>query len=270
MIKTLIFSKDRPAQLHLLLESIHRHDINQVFRPSVLYLSSNSAFGEGYRKTKEHFPGVTFIQQSVSFKKDVLNWLDRCHYLCMFLVDDQIMYSNMTTTEDNITSLLHYNGNFGTVSLRLGSNTVHNYQSNASDIPRFCDNREEFLVWNSFPQSPTSNWGYPLSVDAHIFRTTDIAGLTIRLPFRSPNTYEEQLCMQKAYFSPMMACLQQSVFVNNPMNLVQDTHKNRHSGFMSAEELCDRYLEGQVFDLDYVLEHNTITACHQELEVALI
>ena len=54
MISAIVFSKDNPARLHLLLESIYKTNGN-VFDITVLYECSSQEIVEGYDFTKRYF-----------------------------------------------------------------------------------------------------------------------------------------------------------------------------------------------------------------------
>ena len=57
MINAIIFSKDRAAQLRLLIYSIQKN-APHVFNLNVIYTSSNEEFNKGYEKVKEEFSSL--------------------------------------------------------------------------------------------------------------------------------------------------------------------------------------------------------------------
>lgn len=269
-MRTIIFSKDRACQLYALLETIEKFDPDNVFQPEVLYTSSTQEFAKAYAIVKDRFHKVRFVEQS-SFKVDVMAWLNRVQdYACMFLVDDQFMRHPLLVSKYDIGNLLSSNGNIGTVSLRLGKNTTYQYQIGQTiPLPKF-GMRDGFLTWNSHAYPSSTNWGYPLSVDGHVFRTTDMRAMCNRLVFHSPNTLEEQLSLQKGYFSCIMACLEESIFVNNPLNLVQRTHKNKFNNYATPEELNNRFFDGMKIDTDTMIDETPIIGSHQDIVVRMI
>jgi len=272
-MRTIIFSKDRACQLYALLESIGHFDNEKKFNPLVvIYDSSSAEYDTGYRIVQTHFSSVQFVKQSV-FKADVMDQLTRARSEVMFLVDDQIMRYPMLFDWEEVPTLFYQNGNVGSISLRLGNNTTTQYQSGQTiQPPKLSGVGGAFRIWNSFPHPTTSNWGYPLSVDGHIFRTADIRGILARLSFDAPNTMEEQMSLQKSYFSPIMACQDESVFVNNPINLVQTTHNNRYSGEknLCAETMNDMFVyERFKIDWEEMIFANEIVGSHQDLVVRM-
>jgi hypothetical protein len=69
-----------------------------------------------------------------------------------------------------------------------------------------------------------------------------------------------------------MACQDESVFVNNPLNLVQTTHDNKHSGekAVCATSLNDTFAYER-FKMDWpkMLKINQIVGSHQDMKVLL-
>lgn len=97
MIDCLIFSKDRAAQLDLLLRSIDRYAPGRFTSVSVLYETSDfrGPFSEGYSSRHSYLPacGGVWIRQS-DFDEDVRGWLRAAPTgtVC-FLVDDDVFYA---------------------------------------------------------------------------------------------------------------------------------------------------------------------------------
>jgi hypothetical protein len=109
--------------------------------------------------------------------------------------------------------------------------------------------------------------GYPMSLDGHFFRTSDILPLTRAIQFKNPNSYESILAGYPLN-RPKMICFEDSIIINNPINKVQDFNNNHH-GNISADFLNDKFLEGKIVDLeDFKGIKNT--AVHQEIDVNFI
>lgn len=273
-MRTIIFSKDRAFQLHALLESIKFFDHENIFNPLVvIYDCSLPEYFDSYEILKHDWTSVQFISQTV-FKADVMYQLNRAKEHVMFLVDDMLMRHPMLFEWKELEFLFRTNGDVGTVSLRLGDNTTVQYQSRQTIEPiRRAQHADGNLsYWNSFAQPTTSNWGYPLSVDGHVFRTTDMRGVLQRLTFHAPNTMEEQMSLQKSYFSPVMACQEESVFVNNPLNLVQTTHNNRYNKdkHVGVRSLNDLFVSKKLkMDWKKMLSVNEIVGSHQDMKVLI-
>jgi hypothetical protein len=64
-----------------------------------------------------------------------------------------------------------------------------------------------------------------------------------------------------------MACFEQSVLVNNPLNIVGSSNNN--SGWWyghTLEELNEKYLDNYQIDLNSIMEQK-VFAAHQEMEI---
>jgi hypothetical protein len=90
MIDVLIFSRDRPAQLELLLRSIREHAPNLYSTVSVLMRRpSRKMFWIGY--TSFEWGDTRLIPENY-FEGQVREWLDQAGPLVSFLVDDDVFY----------------------------------------------------------------------------------------------------------------------------------------------------------------------------------
>ena len=111
------------------------------------------------------------------------------------------------------------------------------------------------------------DYGYPMSLDGHFFRTKDITPITKVISFTNPNSYESVLSGYPLN-RPKMICFEESIIVNNPINNVQNFNNNIH-GKISTIFLNDKFLEGYIIDLeDFKGIKNT--SCHQEIEIKFI
>ena len=244
-MNVIIFSKDRAAQLDLLLRSMP-----DEFRVvcEVIAKYSNPIFYDGYMK---HDPESWFCFES-DFKTDLresLAWYDP---LTMFLTDDDIFINplpEIPELPDNVACL----------SLRLNPRMNYCYTLNRKQTP---PKMQPGNIWNW--RLADADYGYPMSLDGHIFRTADILPLLENLDYHDPNSLEAALA-RNPINRPMMMCFDKSVIVNNPINRVQDTIKNRY-GNVSAEWINEQYLAGRRIKLEPFIgiEPN---ACHVELPI---
>lgn len=270
-IKTIIFSKDRPAQLHLLLHSLIKYDtdVEELFAPMVLYTASNDKFMAGYEKVQKSLSAMyTEWYLEKDFRTDLLQLLDKADDCVMFLVDDMIM---MRELGFNWTEAVNFVSQFNVacLTLRLGLNTTWQYQTDQPTImPSLSFPRGPFFVWNRHTVPLFQNFNYPLSTDGHIFKTDLITLLIRQTHFTTPNSLEANLQDYVRTMPSLMGCLENSIFVNNVINRVQDAYPNKTGVEISItpEELNKNYLEGQQLDLDR-MNFDKVKGCHQELEV---
>ena len=91
MIDCLVFSKDRAAQLDLLLRSIRRHAPNLYQSLTVLYTGSSADYLRGYQQCFAEHEEAKFILEH-DFEAQTRKWLDLAGPAVSFLVDDDVFY----------------------------------------------------------------------------------------------------------------------------------------------------------------------------------
>ena len=151
------------------------------------------------------------------------------------------------------------------MSLRLSPDIKYCYTSNIfSPPPEFDPN----LVWNWQKQPKNSDWGYPMSLDGHIFRTSEIYDRIIfNRSFNNPNTLETQLA-SRPMSSPLMICYSESKIVNIPANKVQNIYSNRHAQMCDLDDLNQQFLNNYRLSLKPILDTKNISV-HQEIPLHL-
>lgn len=257
MINAIIFSKDRASQLTLLLESIERYATDK-FVISVLYKSSTSEFRDGYELSKSLFPNIRWVEES-NFKQDTLSLLSSDLEHTCFFTDDDVFYSNIGEVES------HLSDDVFCFSFRLGENVTHCYTMNSPNKLFQPEINGEFMKWDWTKHY--LDFGYPLSLDGHVFKTKDIKKLVNKTIFNNPNTLEGNLQMFEDFPKQFMVSYKQSRLVGIPNNRVNDSHPNLNGQKfgISAKELNDKFLSGKKIDL-LSLNFIGIFGCHQEIK----
>jgi hypothetical protein len=257
-IQIVIFSKDRAAQLDLLLESMRRFlgglERTQVH---VLYLTSHPDHEVGYQKCLHHHQWCKFIKER-EFRKDVLDILLVDVPLTMFLVDDDVLIYGCSLDDPRIRSL-HLDDEILCVSLRLAPSIDHCY---VKDLTTPAPTMLPGLRFSWIDQ--LGDWGYPMSLDGHIFRTSDVLPLMHGAVFTNPNTLETILAASNPC-RPLMACVPRQIVVNVPANRVQD-YPSRNMG-ESTDWLNMQYCGGNRLNLDAVIAAAHGRAVHQEISL---
>lgn len=263
MINITIFSKDRAAQLDLLLRSIKLFFIGwEKYTFNVLYKYSSEAYREGYEKVKASHKEFNYVLES-DFKNDVIRLLSPTNMLTMFGVDDDIFKEEFRLECPECGELLK-NNDVSCVSLRMHPEIGYCYTENkVTPPPSFINANPHTWEWRGLP----GDWGYPMSVDFHIFRTADILERCRQLPYNNPNTFEGNLAAAPI-LKPLMVCFKKSKIFNTPVNKVQTVNGNRF-GSITAEYLNTKFLEGYSIDLEPLRNFNNASA-HQEVELKLI
>jgi hypothetical protein len=260
MINAIIFSFDRAPQLHLLLESIERNAQN-IFNINILYRYSNEEFKKSYFLLKERFQKINWIEE-IDFKEQTLELMEtELEYTCFF-TDDDIIYN--TVEEDDIVKCLK-DINVFCFSFRLGFNVTYCYTMKCDNV-LVPNNQDQKFVWWNWSKS-YADFGYPLSVDGHTFRTKEIKKLVKAINFHNPNTLEGNLQVFDNFPKEIMVAYKRSCLVNSPNNIVNETHPNRKGDKynLSVKELNDKYLNNEIINYESI-DFSNIIGCHQEIE----
>lgn len=272
MAHGIVLSKDRPAQAHLCLESLQKNDNGLFNNISLLYTYSDPIYKRGYDELAKVFPKVSFVDQ-INYYEDIQNLVNLDYYLTSFFTDDDIMYERLPRLRNYIFAMFEdYEDILACLSLRLGMNTViQDPYIQSTTVPPTSgfhgkENHTVFWRWQDCP--PYMNFGYPMSVDGHIFKTNEIKKILEECKFNNPNQQEIAMSAKANELKNLMACFYKSVVVNTPINRVQDTCMNRagEAHGQTPESMIAKYLEGYKLDLNS-LNGIDIVGCHQEIDI---
>lgn len=255
----IILSKDRPAQLDLLLRSLERNAPPE--RTKVLYRASTARFITGYKSVNK---GRWYLEDenyaSGGFEDSIRYFLRLAdataqQYISFFCDDDicyRVGWQLPKTLEHDVLCF----------SLRMGDNTKIQYPSN---MPQ----RVPLLPkWRWFDAD--LDFAYPGSIDGHVFRTVDVMGMLQYASFPNPTALECALvegCNQLADRRPLMQCFSSSVVVGNPVNRVSEQSNVRFgASFPASAEWCnDRFLGGERIALER-LDFSGVNGAHTEIK----
>jgi len=250
MIQLIIPSKDRACQLDLLLRSLDNL-LNIEFHVNVIWKASSKEFQEGYEKLFDNF--VSFFKEE-NFREDVL---DLCKgNLCCIMCDDNVIYR---TIEHGLPQI-----NPGKVfSLRLGLNTIVQNHTIGSFQPRLNQYAGENIIeWNPHLYNNLMNYGYPFSLDGHIYNTKQFVNLASQFNWKNTNELEGGL-FNNRFDITILSSFRQSASVNIPLNNLSGYTKSMD---ISPAFLNDEFLKGKRL---YLPENINIVGCHQNIELEL-
>ena len=254
-LNLIVFSKNRPMQLQATIESSRLGCFDNI---DVIY-KSDDEYKEGYEILKIRFPKVNFVEQT-DFKKDLLG-LFKYEWTC-FAADDDIFYGQFDKS-----ILKEITNDVVCFSLRLGMNINYCYSNDKPNQIKNYEDKGEFIKFNWREQE--LDFGYPLSVISHIFRTTQIKALSEKEVYSNPNIYEGVLQRHLEGLQANMVAYKQSRVFGVPANRVNDTNANRNGlkNPYTTEELNRMYLEGKKINVN---KYFNITACQQEIKYFFI
>ena len=265
-IDTVIFSLNRAMQLEVLLKSIEKHDIGKSLNVSILYSFSTHGYQKAYAKLKNKYPQFNWLEETI-YKPPKLNvdfdlfywhnlyWWLKYKYLrknksnfkqklieiltendgefAMFLTDDSLFYRNIEIPD------LQPNSVFG---LRHGTHLVGGKYNTT----------ETGIEWNIYENDKTTDWGYPFSVDGHIYSKEALLKITGKIIFNNPNAMEGNIAcylQEKQLFSQIKAN-QHSCLLGFELNRVQSVAENHHLG-ISQEKLNYYFLDGYHLQIQF-------------------
>lgn len=277
MVSSIVFSKDRALQLDLLLNSIYQNFQETINDIRVIWTASSANFELAYNQLRGEHKKVIFKKQTEEFFKDLYENVCVAHHkhICFF-TDDDIVYRKVTFDQTAEKAL--NDQAFVCYSLRLGTNTIHRDMDGKqyTDVLPALYQYEHLIAWNRTSIAQGGYWAYPMSVDGHIFRKSDLMKITELLMYwsriesfkQNPNELECKLQRFNCEFGPMMLCDSLSSVVNSPNNRVQNHIPNRHGDHYSySQEYCNNlYLTGKRLDMSKI-DFNNITTAHTELDI---
>jgi len=270
MIDVIIFSRDRAAQLDLLLRSIQLHSNGIFNKVTVLYTFTDESFMAGYVLAQDRHRKVKFITDNfqITFKNTLSKVISECDCdFVTFMTDDDILYRQVPVKVDRIIGLFEKT-DLCCISLRLGQNTKVQdpYNEILTVFPKSVELDLPFVIWKWDTVPPHMNFGYPLSVDGHIFRTESANEFVSCLQYDNPNNFEGAMQKVAPLCKKRMACFTHSVLVNSPTNRVQSVCPNR-AGEVYGEctkTMNNSFVRGWYIDF-FSTDFNNIVGCHQEI-----
>ena len=255
----IIFSKNRAAQLELFIRSFNKYVKNPTnYLIKVIYTYDEDKFEKGYEKLiNMNYPNVQYIKET-NFKQDIINCLDLTKKFTTFFVDDNVFKNEFDFFDEQMDIFIN-DKEILCRSLRLHPRLIYCYpMAIPMRTPTFLPNN--IFYWNGLD----GDYGYPMSVDGHIFRTEQIYPYIIHLGYNNPTMFEGYMAASPMGL-PKMICYDKSIIVNNPCNKVQIINGNIH-GNVNISDLNEKFLDGLFISLDNIDGLENIS-CHQEIEI---
>lgn len=276
MFNIIIFSKNRPAQLELLLRSMNifyvgafTNNVSVLYKIESSDTQQNIEITNGYDIVKGKYESVNFIEEDTflknfadysNFKNQTIELINPGLPYTQFFVDDQVFIRPFSIECEQFALFNRFKPSMYSMSLRLGKNIDYCYSLNIKTrLPIFHASTTAYNWQNCF-----GDWGYPMSVDGNIFFTEDILTSIKAIDFYHPNSLEGGLFNNPFENKPLSICLPSSVVINVPANKVQSDYQNRSMN-VNIREMNNLFLDGAIIDLNLIAggEYN---APHVELE----
>lgn len=250
MINSIVFSYNRAPQLRLFLESVAKNATG-IFKINILYKAGDKNFESGYEKLKAEniLPDINWVKET-SFKEDLLGLFDSTEHICFFR--DDIIYDSFTY-ESVIEPFK--NEDIFCFSLKLGENTMQCYDTKAKNILYGQEYSGDYMVWDWTKHY--WDFGCPLSVNGHIFRTKDIFKMFKKMVFDTPSSLEESFYEDSNKFS--------ETFPRHLMTSFKSSHSVNIPPVLIAEDLNKKMLSDEFIDFESI-DFSEIVGCQQELD----
>lgn len=251
LLSGMVFSKDRPLQLHALLTSYYKRVKNPV-PLTVLYTTSNSEIEGFYSDLKNLFLDrqVVFIKEE-DFRRQVLNWLhvtnsDRV----FFMTDDAIFLDELDLNDSLLFNPIEY-----IFTLRYGMDLdycyAYNMKQKLPSLRKYEEISSKFYTWRWNENFDSPDWSYPLSVDGNVYYRDEILAMCSNINFKSPNSLEMGMQVFSDYFlNRKGVCFEKVKMINIPCNRVQNEVNNRTLQYFSTQDLLDVWKQGKRIDID--------------------
>jgi hypothetical protein len=256
-MKLLIWSKDRACQLDILLKSI-KQNIKFSADVVVLYKYSDEKYQAGYEVLSKEHDWVSFKREE-NFYSDTIKEVSGTEYICFF-TDDCFFFDTFNFEKRLLKFCLAF-------SYRLGLNTTTQHTLGGIKQPAL--NRylkeNDILIWKWNEYYNIHDYGYPMSVDGHVFLESTILPILNKIQFNNPNQLESAMFYQKEGLSPYMSSYEHSKMVNVPVNNMSGATRFGAEHFYSIEELNSEFLNGSRFTYD--LTGQKIHGAHQEFPI---
>jgi hypothetical protein len=263
MNKLIIWSKDRPCQLELLLNSISKN--YPVFDSiNVVFTYTNKDFLRGYYIVSDLYPSVRFYPEQDRFgfeylTKTLVNHPDNT--AVYFSTDDTVVYRQNLGGSHGI--------NYGECfTLRLGTNTIVQNCHTGELQPSLGAYVQEgdVILWNPHLCDPISNYGYCFGLDMCGYNAIHMQNIFKQISFKNPNQLESWLFKFRDSIT-VMKSYETSIAVNIPLNNMSGITECM-KGTPSLEELNAEFLKGKRIRLSDVM-NTVILGAHQEVNLQL-
>jgi hypothetical protein len=251
-------------QLDLFIRSFHKYVVNaEDYTIDVIAKYTNIGFMKGYEKLILSAPPNVMIYSETNFKNQLMRSIDYSKPYIVFFVDDDVFVRPVDFFDEQMTIFEDFTKDILCRSLRLSPELNYCYPTDKPMKAPVMDD-DNIFRWVGAVQ----DFGYPMSLDGHIFRTIELMSSLINMKYSNPNSLEGELAGRGLNPKSNMICYNKSIIINNPINKVQDVNNNRH-GEVSVEWLNEQYLNGKKIDLEPFDNYNN-HACHEIIPITLI
>lgn len=241
-LSIIVFSKDRPLQLHAYLESLL--NFSTIHQSCITVIYKETPFID-YSNLISIFSSVNWVKEGV-FYFDVVTLINKSNDFIMFGCDD-VVFNGKIDFNYALEVLSSNNKIFG-FSTRLGKNI--------KPLPKHIDRVCKHLEWD-WKLTDSPNWNYPWELDATIYRKSDVVEIVSTMnpnEILNPNFFEGKIALHTECIKKnILASFLKSKCIVITVNRVQDDFANEFDNALNTdvESLNKLYKDG--IRLDYIV-----------------
>jgi hypothetical protein len=264
-IDMIVWSKDRPAQLDLLLRSAAK-----FFRPLgdtfVLYKATSEAIFAGYQKCigRHNSNTVRFEREGTSFLRPIVRVIPHGAKYVLGNSDDNVFVDEVAAEEMAI-----LRDDEVALSLRLNPQVSYCQPAQLKiECPEFASTILPGYRWRWTDSDPAGCWGYPHPCDSNVYRSDYLYKLLLTASTETrivnPTSMEVGMNLSRhmAAHYPYMRCLEHSKLVSIANNTTSTTSACPSAG-ESLLEMNERWMDGEELLLEPLIEGlSKTTQCH--------
>lgn len=245
-VHVIVFSRDRPLQLHGYLTSLFEQWQGE-FRVSVL-ASLNPPYMEAYDAVRTEFRFGPYGHRiifgpEVDFASDLTRSVDvGCAPLTCFGCDDAVFVRPVAV--GHLPPAFDAEPDLLGVSLRLGTTVKRGMWGQEQAQPAMARRRGDLLLWDATAPTSEGDWAYPFDVVGTVYRTGFVRRLVDSVAPDSPSRLEEAgsvFWRRHAGGATHLACYHLPRLVLPTVNVVQPVFPN---GTVGDDRLSPAFLLG--------------------------
>lgn len=255
----IIYSKNRPSQLDLLLRSINKYcfGIGKVF----VLNDFSGPFKPAYEKiwNKNYNLNIEFkLQTRKTFYSVMKNTIDNINSQYVLpLCDDDVFIRPLDISND----VQFYDSSITGICLRRSLDMKESYHTGQIvDLPDFVQQGNTFKwEWSLYDQI---RWGYPYQAGGMVYKKENFKYMIDNISFDLPNYLEYQMVVNKNKWGKThILCYEKSPIINISVNRVQNDVPNRGGRDVSysPEQLLKLFMADKIIDLEPL--HNFNNTC---------
>lgn len=256
-ITHIISSKNRPAQLDLLLRSFEKFCSKDDFKiVYIIWKADNYFYRQGYEKIFERGYGffINYIEETLLYKNYILSCLrdNKDTQYVLFNSDDNVFINKVSDLPEKLQD------NEVCFSLRLGKGMNYCLPAKLQMIEPKFNESENYLKWDWTKGDRRVCYYYPSAYDSNIYRKSWLIEILKNKEFKNPYEIENILNTNRDNNRHFMMSFKKSKLISIMANTTGQNNNPLMKGKgQSVEELNQKWLDGWQLKTDKLYGINT-------------